>query len=285
VPKIALLNLSFVLPLIGGYLFLITFHLTRYKHQRIERQKLIFNSAIAAFVISGICYSLTYIITYTLFLIAKVALYFSSTGCFSCLLKFQNPFNFDSLWFPVFIFIFSYVFALIGNKRVPEDKAMYQTIEDWGTEYDKLFIESFSLKGDGKLLMFTTNSNKVYVAYVNKSPAPNENSHVTIIPRYSGYRDKDTLEFCKIKDYTDYLNGFEERGQLDLIDEMMEVIIPLSEIIMVSKFIEEVGVQNNIPQNNVNGTLAAQVNDIFKNQFDETKEQLNDIVQKKKFND
>ena len=41
-----------LLPLIGGYIFLITSYFTKFYHQRLDRQRLIFNSVIAGVLIS-----------------------------------------------------------------------------------------------------------------------------------------------------------------------------------------------------------------------------------------
>ena len=40
-----------LLPLIGGYIFLITSYFAKFYHQRLDRQRLIFNSVIASVLI------------------------------------------------------------------------------------------------------------------------------------------------------------------------------------------------------------------------------------------
>jgi len=49
--------------------------------------------------------------------------------------------------------------------------------------------------------MLTTKSNKVYVAYINKISEPIGDSFVTLIPNFSGYRDKETQELIITTDY------------------------------------------------------------------------------------
>lgn len=48
--------LLLLIPLLSGYLFLISFYFTRYYHSKIETQRLIFNSIICAFIVYYVSY-------------------------------------------------------------------------------------------------------------------------------------------------------------------------------------------------------------------------------------
>lgn len=166
-----------IFPLLGGYLFLISFTITKFYHQRIERQRLIFNSLIAAFFL------------------AIIALLIDNYILKSrCLIEFRdrlislNPFK-DTpyLNFSLFIFIISLPLARLINYIIPTKFSLLYVVERWGNQMEKLFWLSLNHKHDSeKLLMLTTKSNKVYIAYVNKISEPIGDSFVTFIPNFSG---------------------------------------------------------------------------------------------------
>ena len=224
-PKFDLL----LLPLLGGYIFLTTFFLTKFYHQRIERQRLIFNSSIIAVILSIIVLSIDHFILKVFFLnfredLGKI-----------------NPVNYDGLNESLLVFLSSFPLAKLFNLILPKKKAFAFVVDKWGNDFEKLFWTSLKSKDDeDKLLMITTKSNKVYVGYVNKISEPIDNSHITIIPNFSGYRSKETQELRVTTDYLNVLEYYIERGEAKLIDKKMGIIIPLSEIVMISKFISEI---------------------------------------------
>ena len=232
-PKFDLL----LLPLLGGYIFLITFFLTRFYHQRIERQRLIFNSSILAVFLALIVLAFDHFILKMFFLnlrenIGKI-----------------NPIEYEGLNESLLIFLSSFPIAILFNLLLPKKKALSFVVNKWGSDFEKLFWTSLKSKDDeNKLLMITTKSNKVYVGYVNKISEPIDNSHITIIPNFSGYRNKETQEFKITTDYLNVLEYYINRGEVKLIDKKMGIVIPLSEITMVSKFISEIFDRFNITE-------------------------------------
>lgn len=224
-PKFDLL----LLPLLGGYIFLITFFLTRFYHQRIERQRLIFNSSILAVILSLVVLVIDHFIVKEFFL------------NFREYLGKINPVDYEGLNESLLIFISCYPLAKLFNLMLPKKKALAFVVNKWGNDFEKLFWTSLKSKDDeDKLLMITTKSNKVYVGYVNKISEPIDNSHITIIPNFSGFRNKETQEFKVTTDYLNVLEYYIKREEVKLIDKKMGIVIPLSEIVMVSKFVSEI---------------------------------------------
>ncbi|MDN3673848.1 hypothetical protein QWY99_12385 [Flavobacterium branchiarum] len=84
--------------------------------------------------------------------------------------------------------------------------------------------------------MITTKSNKVYIGYVNKISEPLSESYIRIIPNYSGYRDKEKLTIDITTKYTDVIKDYLKRNKKKEIDEKLGIILPASEILIVSKF-------------------------------------------------
>ncbi len=222
-PKFDLL----LLPLIGGYIFLITFTVTKLYHQRIERQRLIFNSVIAGLFLSilGFCID---------------AILFQQFGF---LLKMRSyaaqliPFEHAGINQSIGIFLLSYPLARFANLIYSKKKALKYVVEKWGTPQEKFFWNSLNAKQDAdKLVMLTTKNNKVYIAYINKISEPIGHSFVSLIPNISGYRDKETQELIITTNYLPILKRIIEEGKKSEIDDKFGIIIPLSEIQMVSKF-------------------------------------------------
>jgi len=222
-PRIDLL----IFPLLGGYLFLISFTITKFYHQRIERQRLIFNSLISAFLVTIIAISLNELIILIPFL-QSLKIY----------LVELNPFNnLAYLNLSIFIFLLSPTLAWILNFIIPKKFSLLYVVLRWGNQMENLFWHSLNYKEDSnKLLMLTTKSNKVYIAYVNRISEPIGDAFVTLIPNFSGYRDKETQELRITTDYFEALEYYIENDATELIDENLGITIPVSEISMVSKF-------------------------------------------------
>ncbi|HMP28510.1 MAG TPA: hypothetical protein PKD85_02860 [Saprospiraceae bacterium] len=145
-PKFDLL----LLPLLGGYIFLITFFITKFYHQRIERQRLIFNSSILAVLLSFIVLSLDY------FLLRVFSVNFAKT------IGKIIPLVYEGLNESLFIFLSAYPLAKIFNLLIPKKKALSFVVNKWGNDFEKLFWASLKSKDDeDKLLMITTKNNKV----------------------------------------------------------------------------------------------------------------------------
>lgn len=219
-PKFDLL----LLPLLGGYIFLTNFNFTKYYHQRIERQRLVFNSLILAFFLSVL----------GLLIDEYILKFFPDIRSF---LGFLVPINYDGIKQSILIFGISYPLAKLLNLIINNKWMFGQVVKIWGDEYEKLFWDSLQYKNDAdKLLIVTTSTNKVYVGYVNRISEPINSSHITLIPNFSGYRDKNTQEFMVTTNYISVLEHFVREDQEELIDSKMGILIPRSEIVLVSRF-------------------------------------------------
>ena len=233
-PKFDLL----LLPLLGGYIFLLTFRLTKFYHQRIERQRLVFNSLIFAFILSVFGLMIDEFILKWRFLLG-----------FREFLGSLNPIEYDGLNQSILIFVFSYLLAKFLNLVISDKFMLNYVVEKWGDAYEKLFWESLQNKNDeDKLLMITTDTNKVYVGYVNQINEPIGNSHIKVIPNFSGYRDKNTREFIVTTNYISVLQHFINSDQQSVIDDKMGILIPKSQITLLSRFDYEIFSDFNLPE-------------------------------------
>ncbi len=234
-----------ILPLLAGYLFLITFNLTRYYHQRIEKQRLIYNALVFAFVLATIVYLLDYFV-------------FQSTSTFSFLgFENQSLFNYrhrigrfiddliglenvPGLKHSIFIFLSAYPLAKILNLFISGQFAFDYTIRRWGSQLDRIIYLSLTEKNkEDKLLLITLKSYKVYIGFISKLSEPIGESHITVIPNFSGYRNKDNLTLQITTNYTEVIRKYIQKGRADQIDDKLGIVIPTNEILSISRFENE----------------------------------------------
>ncbi|MHC5309645.1 hypothetical protein ACYSNM_06180 [Myroides sp. LJL116] len=232
-----------ILPLLAGYIFLFTFNLTKFYNIRVDRQRLIFNSLICTVFLSFFSFLFD-------FYILKSETFFGLPNpllqCRTYLSKLidqivgsQNlTFGFKQ---SILILLLSFPLAKILNLVFSRKFAFDYTIRKFGSQLDRLFWFSLmELRDEDKLLMITTKSNKVYIGYVNKISEPLSESYIRIIPNFSGYRDKEKLTIDITTKYTDVIKDYLQKNKKKEIDDKLGIIIPASEILIVSKFDAEI---------------------------------------------
>lgn len=171
------IDILFLLPLLGGYIFLTTFYLTKFQHSRVETQRLIFNSIIASIGLLFLAY------------------YFGEKvfkNCFVCVRDLGRdliPFKVRYFNLLLFSLLISYGLAKFLNWLLPRNILMWYVIYRWGDEFERLYYESMNEESIGKkLIMITTDSNKVYVGYILRVSKPLLTQQIEIVPIVSGYR-------------------------------------------------------------------------------------------------
>ncbi len=233
-----------LLPLLGGYIFLIFFNRTRFYHQRIEKNRLIYNSLFVAFILTALVYLIDYIIFKNnnyYFKLGKLETKEVSFYRNWLSIQIDNIIHFRTYGFKqsLIVLLISYPLARFLNtfKKNKEDFSFDYTINKWGNEFDKIIWNSLGEGNDlDKLLMLTTKSNKVYIGHITKLSEPLENTYLRIIPSLSGYREKDTLKINITTNYTDVIESFSEENNTQELDKKLGIVIPISEIILISRF-------------------------------------------------
>ena len=262
-----------ILPLLAGYIFLFTFNLTKFYNIRVDRQRLIFNSLLCTVFISFFSF------LFDFYILKSESFFGYNNPLLECrtylstlidqIIGNKNlTFGFKH---SILILLISFPLAKILNLIFRRKFAFDYTIRKFGSQLDRLFWFSLTeLKDEDKLLMITTKSNKVYIGYVNKISEPLAESYIRIIPNFSGYRDKEKLTIDITTKYTDVIKYYVENNKKKEIDQKLGIIIPASEILIVSKFDSEIfGRFNNGNENKENNLTSSQiilkgVSDIFK---------------------
>ena len=209
-----------LLPLLGGYWFLHTFHYTRFKSQRLDGYRLLVKSAFAGVVLVIISRLLVMIVNFSPPLrsgwnaVAPSDIPFLGTASASLLLGFIAPYSLN--------------FLLSKTRSMTVIDAKTAAIERHGNDLLRL-LHSASL-GE-KTVSVSLDNGKVYIGLI--AAVPNLSPHDTylgITPFYSGYREKDTHELVFT---VDYLSVYEKEH---LHPEDFRVVIPVASICMASLF-------------------------------------------------
>jgi len=211
-----------IFPLVGGYYVLVRSIFFTYLHQRIEQQKLIFNSAIAGIGILVI----------SLFL-KKILLLISPD--LAGFLKSQLP-----LYYPYSATtVSSFIIAVVGTeasnlifaKRFKR-KCLYFAIDQIGSELEILLRNNVEQE---QLVQVTLKNDKFYVGYVVSIPIPHRSNFVVMSPVFGGYRDdRKQLKFTTAYNlvYAEYVS---ENRATD-IRKLSHVHLRMDEIIIANKF-------------------------------------------------
>ena len=206
-------------PLVAGYYVLIRFRYFRYIQQRMDRQRLLFNS-----ILLGI---LILVITILARIILE-ALFPKMIPALTGYLPLQTPYFGTT----VFSLLISVALVEIGNRFISRAHAIKYAIKFIGDE-SEIMLKDSVIKS--LMLQFTLSSKKVYVGWVKELPLPFSNC-VRIIPAFSGYRnDEGKLEFT-----TQYLSVYAtyiEDGQAKSINDLnTDLIIKKETIVTMSYF-------------------------------------------------
>lgn len=222
-----------ILPLLSGYYFLSRYIYKKYKYDRLEPQRLIFDSFIAGTIL--------FLITYIVRIIVSLLFPSLIPNVYNILYKLPIQEN-QLLW--TFVFNFVAVISLtkivnyIYNKndyfnwKKPVEKA----VDDFGDEIEQLFKETAE---NENLIQVTLKNNKVYVGFVQYIPPPKESNYLKIIPVISGYRNNKTKKIKFTTDYYDAILLYQSKEE-KYNSFQMDITIKQDEILSANVFDFEV---------------------------------------------
>lgn len=209
-----------LLPLISGYYILTRFYPFKYRQQRLDRQRLIFESILISVVFSVIIYLIRIIIEN-----------YNYQFCNNMYIKipFKTPFLGTSL----VILVSSILLTEIVNIFLDKEKYINKAIKSVGNEFELLLRSSFEYK---KMLQVSLKNGKVYIVWVKELPIPTISNYIRVIPLVSGYRNNEmeviyTTHYLKV--YAEYI----EEGVTSDIEELdIDLVINIGEIVNISYF-------------------------------------------------
>ena len=213
-----------LLPLVAGYYIFTKSYFFKFKQQRLDQQRLVFESIILAVAAS--------IITYSIRLFYESVASAEFQHIVYKAIPIKSPYAGTSLC----ILLLSITFTEISNLFLDEKKRIIKAIKSIGNEFELQLKSSFT---ENKLLLFTLNNGKIYIAWVKELPIPSVSKYVRIIPIISGYRD-DQKNVVFTTHYLSVYGEYIKEGKVKSIAELnTDVILNSDDIITVSFFDNE----------------------------------------------
>ena len=207
-------------PILGGYYILVKSELFRYRQQRLEPQKLIFNSFLGGIILMMIAWIFTAAVSAIApdFVHKVQQLYPLKTEYFgTCLIAF----------------VISILFTEISNRFVEKDKYISKAINKIGNEFERL-CELCNREGD--MMQISLKNDKCYVGWIKSLPIPSSSSYIIILPVYSGYRDKETKRLHFTTQYLEVYATYVRDGDVLDIRDLTTLVIKVDEIVSASRF-------------------------------------------------
>lgn len=211
-----------ILPLVSGYYLLTKLNHFKYRQQRLERQRLVFDS-----VLLGVA---SFIMTYILRLVIE-----SVAPSLIAVIYNLFPLHIPLLGTSFSCLFLVVIFVYFGNLLpfLSKEKCVKRAIKKVGNELELLLLSSVK---EQRLLQFTLNNGKTYVGWVKELSAPRTNSFIRIIPAISGFRD-DKMNVVYNTHYLKVYSEYIAEGQtLNLKDLRTDLIIFEDKIVSVSYF-------------------------------------------------
>ena len=229
-----------LLPAVGGYWFLTHWNYTRYQAVRESGYRLLFRSAVTGLFLAFLSRTLTLLLEErcTLFIHFWES---SLREPFPLEVLLQEPFTVEVLLSLVLAVVLPGLFnAFYGEHRGAERAA-----REAGDHIELLIQESID---DQVPVEVTLRNRKIYIGLgLESGIGTSSESDIALIPMYSGYRDKDTLNLHIEIDYLSVIWEFLEYDEGRVLaedadpwsSEEFRVVIPVTEVVSARLFDEE----------------------------------------------
>lgn len=219
-----------LLPLLGGYVFVSNWSITRYTTKRYSGQRLIFHAAIAGVFFLTIAFTTTHLLT---------AVYPDLHDRWRDLV----PFEYSGTSFLAFLLGAGLWLPL--NHLHDETELARKAVEESNAYLELLFWDSVNLT---RQISITISTGKVYIGFVTsyaltiiKDPRLEDN-YVVLLPTMSGYRRRADQKMIITNDYSQaYARLIDTNPDflMSIADEM-QLVIPESQIVSANFFDPEV---------------------------------------------
>ncbi len=209
----------FIFPLAAGYLFLTRSYYFKFIQQRLDKQRLIFETILKGSYIGALALIIRFIIEY---------------AWPELIVKVYNQFPFKEHYTLTSIASIPIALLMISlNLFLDKQKYVIQAISKVGNEFELKLKEAFI---NENLILISLKNNKFYIGWVIKLPLPGISEYIRIIPAISGFRDK-TLQLNFTTHYLSIYADYVETGNVSNINQLnTDLIIKMSEILSVSFF-------------------------------------------------
>jgi len=209
-----------IFPIIGGYYLLIRSELFRYRQQRLEPQKLIFNSFLGGIVLIMASWVITGMVTY----------FFPA---FVCYVRQYYPLQMQYFGTCVFSFIVAILFTEVSNWFVNKEFRIKSAIRKIGNEFEPLCEWC---QTNTEMIQLTLRNDKCYVGWILSLPIPTHSNYITILPALSGYRSKLKKKLIFTTQYLDVYSSYVKDGSVFDIRELTRLVIKIDDVVSANPF-------------------------------------------------
>ena len=213
--------IPFLLPAVGGFWFLSHNNVTRYRYARLSGYHLLFASAFVGTVLYGIAHVL-------------LAFFDTHYPQMVCTWEDHSP---DMVTATVQVsLLLAFAVPLFVNRVFPAD---FWAAQAAYTSGDLIELTIHRAVTQYRLVEVSLRSRKSYIGLpLESGPGSIPDSDVSLIPLYSGYRDKDTLELVLVRNYGPVVKGhaFPNNVYSGWNEEDFRIVFPMSEIVSVRLF-------------------------------------------------
>jgi len=176
----------FLLPLLGGYIFIKKSTWFRYRSIRYNAQELVLSSAVAGLIGVSIAFLIATIIS------LQLPDFYS---------WWKSTIHFDFLGTALLAFLILVVGGVFPNKWIDEEARIKEIIKEDNDGIELILLRALE---DAKLVSITLKSRKVYIGFISQNffnPWTGVKS-IKVIPVYSGFRDENDfhIEFTTTYD-------------------------------------------------------------------------------------
>lgn len=216
----------FLLPVLGGYLFLTRAYFTRYGTIRDSGYHLFFRSAVAGLVLVLAAHLLLVLLDEHFPLIRE---------CW----KQYLPSEYDDT--AILSLAFGFVLPFLFNLFRDREKEAQQTAEKRGSLIELLIADSRTRR---KPIEVSLRSGKSYIGFVRGFSVEGgvirrDESDVALLPIASGYRDNDTKELKITTYYAPVIQEWLAENTPDTSGSDFEIVFPISEVVSARIFLPE----------------------------------------------
>lgn len=214
----------FLLPLLGGYIFIKKSTWFRYRTIRYNAQELILSSAVAGLIGVTFAFLVTTLMAY---LLPEVYSWWTQVV------------EYNFLGTALFAFLSLVAAGYFSNNWIDEEDQITKIIREDNDGIELILLRALE---DAKLISVTLKSRKVYIGFVSQNffnPWMGVKSF-KIIPVYSGYRDPEDFHIIFTTSYDTVIKYTVENDDIDLDINDFQTGIPISEIVTVNIFDPEV---------------------------------------------
>lgn len=206
-----------VIPLLSGYIFLTNCKAFTYSHKRLDRQRLIFHSAIAGLI----------------FLISAFVIISLLRVCFDEYLNEIRSlihFKMDYLGTSLMTGFLSLSATILINFFTNDLNQAKKVVLKYGSELDRVLYQSSE---EDTPLLLSLDNKKVYVCLFAATTEPGAD-YITVLPLFSGYRDPVTYQVTFVTNYLDlYIS---EGDESDIPANHFDLILKLDSIVSATRF-------------------------------------------------